>query len=500
MKVTLIYPEHTDTFWSMKYALKFVSKKATHPPLGLLTIAAMLPESWEVKVIDMNTGEFRINDIAEADLVFISAMVIQRKSVEGIIALCKDNNIRIAAGGPLFTTEAEEFDMIDYLILNEAEITLPVFLEDLKKGTPRHVYSSDEFADLGKTPVPAWGLINLDKYVSMSLQYSRGCPFNCEFCEITALFGHKFRTKNSDQVIDELECLYHLGWRGDIFFADDNFIGNRSNLKKEILPAVISWMKIHKYPFFFNTQASINIADDDSLLELMAEAGFNSVFIGIETPNEKSLAECSKYQNRNRDLIDSVKKIQNSGIKVTAGFIVGFDNDGSGIFSDQIDFIKKSGIICAMVGLLNAPRGSSLYMRLLKDKRILNDFKGDNVDYSINFIPKMGYKKLINGYHKIISEIYSAKPYYERVIDFLKEYKPIRLKTSFLKNAVIRFHSGYLGAFFKTLWVLGIKDSNRLHFWKLFLWSVIKRPRLLPLAILYSIYGFHFRNVFDVDK
>jgi radical SAM superfamily enzyme YgiQ (UPF0313 family) len=494
MKVVLVYPRCPDTFWSFKYALKFISKKAAYPPLGLLTVAAMLPKDWEKKLVDMNVTNLRDKELEGADLVFISAMTIQEASVKEVISKCKKMSIGIVAGGPLFTAGYEEFEDVDYLVLNEAEITLPLFLEDLRNGCAKHIYTCKGFPDIEKTPTPLWELVNMKKYVSMNLQYSRGCPFNCEFCDITTLFGHRIRTKSKDQILAELESLYFQGWRGDVFIVDDNFIGNRRKLKEEILPAIIEWMATKRYPFSFNTEASIDLCDDEELMQLMIKAGIYSVFLGIETPNEESLAECNKFPNKNRDLLACVNKIQKSGLQINGGFIVGFDSDPPSIFDKQIEFIQKSGIISAMVGLLNAPHGTRLYQRLLRENRLLKEASGDNTDFSINFIPKMSYEILINGYKRIINGIYSPKPYYKRVRRFLKEYKP--LQKSHFHFGYIRFHFTYLGAFLKSIWFLGIKEKARVYYWKLFFWSLFRRPRFFPLAIAYAIYGFHFRKVF----
>jgi len=435
-------------------------------------------------------------DLKDADLVFVSGMSIQKASAEEVIYKCKKLGIKVVAGGPLFTTQYNLFDNVDYFVLNEAEITLPLFLEDFRNGTPKHIYQSNEFVDIENTPKPLWGLINKKKYVSLDIQYSRGCPFNCDFCDVTNLFGRKFRSKNKEQVISELENIYSSGWRGTVFFVDDNFIGNRKKLKNEILPAIIEWMKIKSYPFTFNTQASIDLSDDDELLNLMIEAGFTSVFVGIETPNTESLTECHKSQNKNRDLVACIKKIHKSGLQVTGGFIVGFDNDSPSIFDTLSDFIKESGIITAMVGLLNAPLGTRLYQRLDKDNRIIKEFSGDNTNYSMNFIPKMNFETLVKGYNKILSKIYSPKYYYERVKKFLKEFKPPQKNHFNLK--AIPLHFSYAGALFKSIWYLGIKDDARVYYWKLFFFSLFKRPKLFVSAITYAIYGFHFRKVFKL--
>ncbi len=492
MKILLVYPKYPDTFWSFKYALKFVSKKASFPPLGLLTVASMLPDEWEKRLIDMNVSVLTEDDLMWADYVFISAMIVQKKSTMEVIRRCKKLGIKMVAGGPLFTTGYEEFEDIDHLVLNEAESTLPSFLHDLIKGCTHHIYTSKMWPDISKTPLPQWELINMKKYASMCIQYSRGCPFNCEFCDIVFLNGHKPRTKSKNQILEELEILYSQGWRSSVFFVDDNFIGNRKRLKTEILPFLIDWMKQKKYPFSLFTEASINLSDDEELMRLMVKAGFKKVFIGIETPNEESLTECNKYLNKNRDLIACVKKIQSNGLEVQGGFIVGFDNDPPSIFERQISFIQKSGIVTAMVGLLNAPRGTRLYHRLKKEKRLLNDPSGDNTDFSLNFIPKMNIETLMNGYKKILNTIYSPKHYYKRVKTFLKEYKPKPLKKKF------NFNFCDLKAFLKSIWSLGIKGKERLHYWKLISWTLVRRPRLFHLAISLAIYGFHFRKIVEI--
>jgi radical SAM superfamily enzyme YgiQ (UPF0313 family) len=489
MKVLLVYPKYPDTFWSLKHALRFISKKASHPPLGLLTVAAMLPNEWEKRLVDMNVSALRDKELEWADLVFISGMSIQKTSVKEIISRCKKLGTKIVAGGPLFTTAYEEFEDVDHLVLNEAEITLPPFLEDLERGCAKHVYATEEIPDIEKTPVPLWELITMKAYATMSIQYSRGCPFNCEFCNIAVLYGRKVRTKSSAQIVAELDCLHSQGWRGDVFLVDDNFIGNKGKLKREILPAMIEWMERKKYPFAFNTEASIDLSDDEELMQLMVKAGFDSVFVGIETPNEESLAECNKVQNKNRDLVACVKKIQGSALCVTGGFIVGFDNDPPSIFEKLSAFIQESGIVTAMVGLLNAPRNTKLYQRLVNEGRLLQDVSGDNTDFSINFIPKMDYGTLMSGYERILKSIYSPEPYYKRVKEFLRDYRP-------LQKRAFRFHFNHVGAFLKSILFLGIIEKERVYYWKLFLWSLFRRPQLFYLALTFSIYGFHFRKIF----
>lgn len=490
MNILLINPQYPDTFWSFRHALKFISKKAVYPPLGLLTVAAMLPTGWEKKLIDLNVKALMDEELRWADYVFLSGMSIQKKSAKEIIARCKALDTKVVAGGPLFTARHEEFLEVDHLVLNEAEITLPKFLDDLKNERGEHLYSTHEWANVATTPIPLWRLINPKHYSSMCIQYSRGCPYDCEFCDITVLYGRVPRTKTKGQLIAELESLFTWGWKGHVFFVDDNFIGNRAKLKKEILPAIIDWMEKRKHPFHLNTQASINLSDDEELMRLMVRAGFACVFVGIESPNEESLIECKKTPNKNRDLTASVKKIQQFGMQVEGGFIVGFDHDPASIFERLIHFVQETSIVTAMVGLLNAPNGSKLYKRLLKEGRLLSTSTGDNTDCTMNFIPKMSVESLTKGYKQILETIYSPKEYYARVKRFLKEYKPTQPK-------IFQVRLMHLKAFTKSIVLLGVIGKERIYYWKLFFWSLFRRPKLFPLAITLSIYGHHFRKVFE---
>ncbi len=487
MKILLVYPEYPDTFWSFKYALKFVSKKAAYPPLGLITVASLLPKDWETKLVDMNIEKLRMEDILWADFVFISAMSTQIQSANHVIDRCKALLKPVVAGGPLFTADYEKFDRVEHLVLNEAEITLPAFLKDFKAGNLKHIYKTNEFANLADSPQPDYTLVKMNQYSSKCIQFSRGCPFNCEFCDITALLGHKCRIKSTQQIIGELQNLYDLEWRGEVFFVDDNFIGNKQILKTELLPAIIKWTQQHRHPFHFTTEASINLSDDPELMEMMVNAGFLSVFVGIETPEEVSLEECNKVQNRNRDLLASIKKIQSAGMEVLGGFIIGFDSDTPGIFRQQIDFIQSSGIISAMIGLLNAPTKSQLYKRLQAEGRILDRWSGDNTSSEMNFTPKMDRAILQKGYQEVIRGVYGGQAFYERVKTFLIEFNPgvkNKNKVNLLK----------LTAFFKSIFVIGIFDSNRKYYWQLFFWSLFHRRNLFPMAITYSIYGYHYKK------
>ncbi len=485
MNILLIYPEFPDTFWSFKHALKFVRKRAALPPLGLLTVAALLPPEWEKRVVDLNVRTLTKKLLDWADYAFVGGMIVQRDSIRDAIAKCKDAGLKVVAGGPIFTSEHETFGQVDHFVLGEAEVTLPQFLNDLQNGRAKRVYAGSEFPDMSQTPIPMWKLADMKRYAGMCIQYSRGCPFSCDFCNVTALFGHKVRTKSTQQVIAELNSLYQAGWRGDVFFVDDNFIGNKNTIKTQLLPALIEWRKTRAGVSFY-TEASINLADDEELMAMMVKAGFNRVFIGIETPDDAGLAECNKKQNENRNLVQDVKRIQRMGLQVQGGFIVGFDSDKPSIFQRQIDFIQQSGIATAMVGMLQAPPGTKLYARLKGEGRLIGQSTGDNVDGTTNIIPRMSLDALHDGYRKILKHIYEPKNYYARVKTLLREYKNPKTRTR------PRFQD--IMAFVRSIYVLGVIGRERFSYWKLLFWTGFCRPRLFQLAVTLAIYGYHFRK------
>jgi radical SAM superfamily enzyme YgiQ (UPF0313 family) len=489
MNVLLIYPEFPDTFWSFKHALRFVRKKAGHQPLGLITVAAMLPDAWSKRLVDTNVAPLTREDLAWADLALISAMNVQRESAAGLIARCKEAGVMVVAGGPLFSAEHERFGQVDHFVLNEAELTLPAFLRDLESGWAQRVYRTTEFADLRRSPMPLWDLVDLAHYASMSIQYSRGCPYGCEFCNVTALFGHRPRTKAAAQVIADLQSLYDRGWRRGVFIVDDNFIGNRRELKRELLPALIRWRQGRR-GMPLNTEVSINLADDAELMAMMVAAGFETVFVGIETPDDGALRECNKSHNRNRDLVESVKRIQRAGLEVQGGFIVGFDSDTPSIFQRQIDFIQRSGVVTAMVGLLQAPHGTRLYERMKSEGRLLDEMSGDNADGSTNVVPRMSIGTLREGYHRVLAHIYSPRHYYARIRTFLKEYNPPRFAAHRDRDDLL--------ALCRSVYHLGIAGRERRQYWSLMLTTAFARPRSLPLAIKLAIYGSHFRRVCEL--
>lgn len=491
MKILLVYPQYPLTFWSFKSVLKFVNTKALMPPLGLLTIASMMNEH-ELKLVDMNVNPIMDADILWADYVFISAMITQKESAKDVINKCKKLKAKIVAGGPLFSNLSHEFPDVHHFIMNEGEITLQLFLDDLNKGNLQKIYSSDERPDIDNVPIPKWDLINLNDYTKMPLQFSRGCPFDCEFCNIANLNGKVPRVKSPAQFMKELNSLYDYGWRGAIFIVDDNFISNKTNAKA-LLKELITWRKEKKYNATYITQISLNLADDDELLALMRDAGFSSVFIGLETPSKTSLEECGKFHNKNRDMAKDIKKIHNYGMEVYGGFIVGFDHDDETIFNTQFEFIQETGIVVAMVGLLTALPGTKLYHRLKNENRLTNESSGDNMDFSINFIPKMGKDFMISEYKKLLLALYSVKNYYERVFNFLKEYKYHNTCNLNFSDSTTFY---FLSLFFKSLYILGLKDKNRFYFWKMFLICLFKCPTSLPKFITHAIYFVHFEKTF----
>lgn len=488
MRVLMVYPQYPATFWSFKHVLKYVSKKAAYPPLGLLTVAAMLPSEWELKIVDLNVSALRQRDLQWADYVMISAMLVQKASVDQVLEQCRRLEKKVIVGGPLFNGLAEEYAAkADHLVLNEAEITLPEFLQDLRQGNLRKIYRTEKFPSLESTPPPRWDLVNIGDYASMCLQYSRGCPYNCEFCDISATLGRRPRVKSPAQFIGEMQALYDRGWRGSLFIVDDNFIGNKKAIK-ELLPRIIQWMKEHDYPFTLLTESSIELADDDELLRLVVDAGFNKVFIGLETPSEESLRGCSKIQNCRNDIPAQIRKLQSHGLQVMGGYIVGFDGDDEGIFSRQLRFIQETGVVTAMVGLLNALPNTRLWQRLKEENRLAFETAGNNTEAAVNFIPAMDRDKLIEGYRQLVKSIYSPALYYERVCRFLECYRPARRE---------KLHLRHIGAFLKSVIYSGIFGNGRsqLYFWKMFWNTALFRPRAFPVAMTMMIFGEHFRKV-----
>jgi len=488
MNVLLLYPEFPETFWGYQHALRFIGKKAALPPLGLLTVAAMLPPEWNCRLIDLNVSRLRTRDLEWADLAMISAMIAQKNSTKDLIQVCHSHRLPIVAGGPLFSSEPESFSEVEHLVLGEAEISLAPFLSDFAKGVAGHLYQPSQLPSITESPTPVWSLVKPGNYASACVQYSRGCPFDCEFCSVTAMFGHRPRVKTHEQVIAELELLWNQGWRGGVFFVDDNLIGNKKALREDLLPSLLAWKKSGRN-FAFYTEASINLADDEELTRQLVAVGFDQVFIGIETPEPECLLECRKLQNQGRNLIADIRKLNHAGMEVQGGFIVGFDADPSSIFQRQMDFIQKSGIVTAMVGILQSVPGTRLHERLGKEGRLLGSATGNNSDGSINFVTRMPPHLLQDGYRWLMVQLYHPKAFYSRVNGFLAQFNG-RIQPGSLKFS-------NLLAFVRASVRLGIVGRERLEYWKLLARTLWHRPRMLPMAVKMAIMGFHFRQSCD---
>ena len=486
MKVLLVYPQNPDTFWSFKHVLRFVSKRSTFPPLGLLTIAAMLPHEWEMKLVDLNVEPLRDADLQWADYVMISAMIVHKPSVNEIVRRCNAVHKPIIAGGPLFTTGHEEFPNIQHFVLGEAEDVMPDLVNDMLAGTVRRHYQAGKRPDVTRVPVPRWDLIEFKHYVTMAVQFSRGCPFDCEFCDIIIMNGRVPRTKTPEQLIGELELLRQRGWKDMVFIVDDNFIGDKKRTKV-LLREMIAWRERTKPGMGFFTEASVNLADDAELCELMGKAGFKKVFVGIETPSPESLQECHKLQNKGRDLVQSIQVLQRAGMEVMGGFIVGFDNDQQDIFKRQFEFIQRSGVVTAMVGLLQALPETKLYKRLMREGRLESAATGNNTEAVLNFKTKLNREFLQSGYRDLMKRLYEPKVYYQRIRTFLDNHRP--------QGPSVRLSFSDVKAFLRSFWMLGIWERGRHIYWGFFWETLLRRPHQFRAAIELAVIGYHFRRI-----
>lgn len=491
MKALLVYPEYPETFWSFKGSLWFINKKAGFPPLGLLTIARMLPQEWDKKLVDTNVKPLTDEHIDWADYVFISAMIVQEPSVNKVIKRCKEKRKKVVAGGPLFTSQHQETQGVDHFIIGEAENIFSDFLSDLKQDRAKRRYESSAKPCLEKTPLPDWSLVNLREYATACIQYSRGCPYLCEFCDIRIMFGQKPRVKSNEQFVKELDYLYRAGWKGPVFIVDDNFIGNKPKIRK-LLPHIIEWQEKNRHPFQFLTEADITLGEDEKILNLMSKANFSQVFIGIETPSEESLQECSKNQNIKINIGEAIRKIQNAGIDVMGGMIVGFDDDALyknpkyvNIFEAITGSVQEWGIPVVMAGILSVLPGTDLEQRLKKEGRLLESTNGENAD-SLTFVSTIPPDELRSGYHYILKTIYSGKAYYERIKTFISHYNPT-VKRKGINATDIK-------AFLLSIFIIGF-SKNGYHFWRAFIKTLFKKHRALPEMISLAIWHIHFKNV-----
>jgi radical SAM superfamily enzyme YgiQ (UPF0313 family) len=486
VNILLVYPRNPESFWSFRHVLRFVSRKCAFPPLGLLTVAAMLPREWNLRLVDLNVSELSDDDIRGADFVFLSGMIVHRSSAHEVAQRCAALGKPVIAGGPLFTTSHAEFPEIPHFVLGEAEDLIGRLVSDIERGEVQPSYRASAWPDVCNTPVPRWDLIDLGDYVTMPVQFSRGCPFECEFCDIVVMNGRVPRTKEPAQLIRELEALRVAGWRDKVFVVDDNFIGHRKNAR-DMLRALIDWRERSGSSMGFLTEASVNLADHPELCDLMVRAGFKKVFLGIETPEADGLDECGKAQNRKRDLGDSVAILQRAGLEVMGGFIVGFDSDPQDIFSRQFEFIQRTGVVTAMVGLLTALPETALYKRLAREGRILAETCGNNTEAALNFITRMDRDRMIAGYREMMRKLYAPRHYYGRIRAFLRSYEP--------QGPRLRLSASDVKAFFRSMWVLGVWNRGRVRYWLLFWRTLVSSPRKLPAAVELSILGHHFRKV-----
>jgi radical SAM superfamily enzyme YgiQ (UPF0313 family) len=483
MNVLLVYPRFPDTYWSFRYALSFQGKRAAQPPLGLMTIAALLPASWNKRLIDTNVERLKESDLAWANVVLLSGMLVQQHDLIAVVRRCRTLGLRTIVGGPIASSVPPAALEADCVVIGEAEELIVELARDLEADSVRPVYQADGYSSMERSPSPDLSLIRMNRYSTMTVQYSRGCPFNCEFCDIIEIYGRRPRTKSVAQVLAEFDQLYAAGWRGPVFIVDDNFIGNKVRVRR-LLVAMAEWGKAHGYPFRFITEASLNLADDRELLQSMKNAGFTSVFVGIETPDEPSLIATQKLQNTRRNLLDSVALIQRHGIEVMGGFILGFDTDREDIFDRLVDFIEKAAIPVAMVGLLQAIPGTQLFRRLSREGRILHNGDGNNTGCELNYLPRMNAERLVAGYRSVLRRIYACDAYYERVREYLSRCRPrYRPQISF----------GNIRALCLSILRQGIRGKARASYWR-FLFSAATRHRhSFGAAMTLAVMGYHFQ-------
>jgi radical SAM superfamily enzyme YgiQ (UPF0313 family) len=491
IKALLIYPWFVDTYWSFRHALSLYGKRSFFPPLGLMTVSALMPSHWERRLVDLNVKKLTLADLQWADAVFISAMHVQRESLQQVIDLAKVHGKTVVVGGPYASICPDHLGKADHIFIGEAETNFAEFACDLERGRARRIYSVNERPALASSPIPDFRVVDLKHYSAMPVQYSRGCPFNCEFCDIIEIYGRIPRTKSNQQMLLELDELVSIGWDETVFIVDDNFIGNKKNVR-QLLPELAEWSRKHDYPFSFTTEASVNLADDDELLQLMREAGFSRVFIGIETPVEESLKLSQKGQNTRRDLLDSIRKIQSYGLEVMAGFIVGFDNDPEDIFERQISFIRESAIPCSIVSLLSAIPETQLWRRLEGEGRLLGfDHTGNNTDGVLNFIPKMDRERLIEGYKLVLQTIYSPREYYQRSLDCLAKVS----RTGAPEAGRTQLNFNDLLSLCRVALALGVFDRSRSEFWRYMRRVFLEQRDKLEQGIVLAAMGFHFRRL-----
>lgn len=506
-----MYPDFDPTYWGMQYALPLVSRKSFMPPLGLMTIAAMTPPEYDIRVVDMNCGALTDEQILWADLVLFSAMMMQQRTLFLAADRCRALGKTIVFGGPYPTSFPEECrPHCDHMVLNEGEVTWPPFLADLAAGSPKAVYASDEKPDITKTPCPRFDLVNMADYAMIPLQFSRGCPFQCEFCDIHVLYGRVPRTKTPSQMLAELDALHATGYRGGVFIVDDNFIGNRREVVK-FLPELERWTSEHGTPFQYGTEATLNLAEDKKLLKQMIDSGFLWIFIGIETPEKEALKETRKPQNVAGVMLDRIRVLQTAGLLVFGGFIVGFDNEKEDIFDRQIEFIAQAAIPNAMVGQLGALPGTPLLARMKKEGRLLRSLtdKDGLGPFFSNFKTKLPFETIMRGQLRILETIYEPRAYFDRLFEAYRRMPPE--ESLFRKVKRLLFPSGMvLGsgtqkgvkvlpqlshkARLKALvqFMRGVDTAFRREAFRFMRRMLRRRPEYLQQSLDYLVCGYHY--------
>jgi len=477
LRVLLLYPLFPKSFWSFDKALELIGRKVSLPPLGLITVAAILPQTWEFRLVDRNVRFETEADWAWADLVIVSGMIVQKPDMLHLICEAKRRGVLVAVGGPYVTSvpEAAQSAGADFLVLDEGEITLPLLVEALNRGETSGIFRAwGEKPDVTGTPIPRFDLLDLKVYNEMSVQFSRGCPFECEFCDIIVLYGRKPRTKTPAQLLAELQTLYDLGWRRSVFVVDDNFIGNKRNVKL-MLRELVPWMAAHGYPFRLATEASVDLAQDQELLDLMLKANFTAVFLGIETPDTESLSLTKKFQNTRNSLAESVQTINRAGLTVMAGFILGFDGEKTGAGDRIIDFVEATSIPKAMFGLLQALPNTPLWKRLHQEGRLRS---GSEETYGhqmtlTNFIPTRPLEELVREYANCFWELYEPSRYLSRVYRHYKEMKPAAHKVPLRMLEWIEMRAVLI-----ICWRQGVKRNTRFQFWRQFFTILWHNPNV----------------------
>ncbi len=483
MRVLLVNPEFPDSYWSARHALPFVRRKCLIPPLGLITVAALLPREWEIRLVDLNVEPVADASLRWADLVMVTGMLVQRRSLHEVLGRCRRLGVRTAVGGPYATALPEELALADHVFVGEGEEIVPAFARDLAQGRAQRTYRETGKPDLSEAPVPRYDLLPRRAYHHMALQYSRGCPFTCEFCDIIVMYGRKPRTKSASQVIAELEAIRETGFAGDVFFVDDNFIGNKKAVK-QVLPEIAAWKERTRAPIEFYTEASMNIADDEGLVDAMTRAGFTAVFIGIETPSPESLRETKKMQNLKRDMVAQVHGLLRKGMDVWAGFILGFDNDGPDIFDRMIQFVQRAAIPYAMVGMLGALPNTPLYHRLQREGRLREETPGDQFGLT-NVITKLPVGQMLAGYRRVLETLYKPEVYFERCRRNLRQWRP-------RPGSRRRLLPKDFAAALRALWGQGVQGSYRRAYWKFLAWVLRHEPTKLARAIAQAAAGHHY--------